>query len=79
MSGLELMKTTNLFFCPKCGSKRVGAVFYVPVGKIGKVLTSPTPPKDRCLDCRYEELRGYFELINRREKKIDSILDDIKI
>jgi hypothetical protein len=60
------MKTTNLFFCPKCGSKRVGAVFYVPVGKIGKVLT-PTPPKD------------YFELINRREKKIDSILDDIKI
>jgi hypothetical protein len=61
------MKTTNLFFCPKCGSKRVGAVFYVPVGKIGKVLTSPTPPKD------------YFELINRREKKIDSILDDIKI
>jgi hypothetical protein len=52
------MKTTNLFFCPKCGSKRVGAVFYVPVGKIGKVLTSPTPPKD------------YFELINRREKKL---------
>ena len=80
MSGLELMKTTNLLFCPKCGSKRVGAVFYVPVGKIGKVRNSPTPPKDRCLDCKYEELRGYFEIINLqevRQQKIESILDGI--
>lgn len=71
---------TNLLFCPKCGSKRVAAVFYVPVGKIGKVLTSPTPPKDRCQDCRYEELRGHFEIINLqevRQQKIESILDGI--
>jgi len=45
------MKTINLFFCPKCGSQNVGAVYSVPVGK---VWTSPNPPKDRCLDCRYE-------------------------
>jgi predicted nucleic-acid-binding Zn-ribbon protein len=70
------MKTTNLFFCPKCGSQNVGAVYSVSVGKVS---IPPSPPKDRCLDCRYKELRGYFELINRREKKIDSILDDIKI
>lgn len=79
MSGSELMKTTNLFFCPKCGSQNVRAVYSVPVGK---VCMPPNPPKDRCLDCRNEELRGSFEVINKsevRDKKIDSILDGIEI
>lgn len=79
MSGSEITKTTNLFFCPKCRSRNVGAVYSVPVGK---VCIPPTPPKDRCLDCRYEELRGRFEVTNLqkvREEKIESILDGIKI
>ena len=79
MSGLELMKTTNLFFCPKCGSQNVGDVYSVSVGKIS---IPPSPPKDRCLDCRNEELIGHFKMINLqkvREEKIESILDDIKI
>lgn len=77
MSGLETMKTTNLFFCPKCGSQNVGAVYSVP---IEKVLTPPNPPRDRCLDCRYEELKGDFEIINlqeSRQQKIDNILNGI--
>jgi hypothetical protein len=39
MSGLELMKMTNLFYCPKCGSKNVATIYSVPVGK---VYTPPT-------------------------------------
>ena len=34
-------------------------------------------PKDRCLDCKYEEPKGRFELINQieiRNKKIENIL-----
>ena len=73
------MKTTDLSFCPKCGSQKVATVYSVPVGK---VWIPPTPPKDRCLDCRYEELKGHFEITNLREvrqQKIESILDDIEI
>ena len=73
------MKTTDLSFCPKCGSQKVAAVYSVPVGK---VWIPPTPPKDRCQDCRYEELRGHFEIINLqevRQQKIESILDGIEI
>ena len=76
MSGFEHMKTINLFFCPKCNSKNVAAIFSVPVGKYGYLQA----PRDRCLDCRYEELRGHFEIINQlevRDKKIEDILDGI--
>ncbi len=80
MSGSEITKTTNLFYCPKCGSQNVAAVYSVPVNL--KVWIEPTPPKDRCQSCRHEDLRGHFEILNLqkiREKKIESILDGIKI
>lgn len=68
---------TNLFFCPNCGSQKVEAIYYIPVGKVS---LPPAPSRDRCLNCRYEELRGHFKMINTqkvREKKIDSILNGI--
>jgi hypothetical protein len=71
------MKMINfsLFFCPKCGSKNVGNVYTVPVNVKKPVLH--IGPKDRCLDCKYEESKGRFELINQieiRNKKIENIL-----
>lgn len=69
----------NLFFCPNCGSQKVGAIYSIPVGKVS---LPPSPPRDRCLHCKYEELRGHFKMINLqkvREEKIESILNDIKI
>jgi hypothetical protein len=68
---------TNLFFCPNCGSQNVAAIYSIPVGKVS---LPPEPSRDRCLNCRYEELRGHFKMINTqkvREKKIDSILNGI--
>jgi hypothetical protein len=76
------MKTINfsLFFCPKCGSKNVGKVFTVPVNMVN--MKKPFPllklhigEKDRCLDCKYEALKGHFEKINNRNKKIETILE----
>lgn len=65
----------NLFFCPKCGSKNVGKFFTIPVGMKNPV--SPIEEKDKCYDCKYEEPKNGFELINKieiRNKKIETIL-----
>lgn len=72
------MKTINfsLFFCPKCGSKNVGKFFTIPVNMKNPVLHIGT--KDKCYDCKYEEPKDGFELINKieiRNKKIETILE----
>lgn len=75
MNGLELMKMINLLFCPKCGSKNVKLVYTST-----SIYGLPVPPKDRCIDCRYEELKDHFETINLqklRDQKIESILNGI--
>lgn len=75
MNGLELMKMINLFFCPKCGSKNVKLVYSISIYGL-----PAEPPKDRCIDCRCEELKGHFETINLqkvRDQKIESILNGI--
>jgi hypothetical protein len=70
------MKMCNLFYCPKCGSKNVAAIYSIPV----KVCITMIPPKDRCQSCHYEDNRGYFEISNIqsiRNEKIETILNGI--
>lgn len=75
MNGPRIMKTTNLFYCPKCGSRNVSAIYSIPANL--KFWIPRNPPKDRCNSCLFEDDMGNFEIFNfqkDREEKINSIL-----
>ena len=66
----------NLNYCPKCKSTNIhrGKVYYTPVGVDPKLFhIFKEENRDRCLDCKYQDTEGQFEVDNRieiRNKKL---------
>lgn len=63
--------------CPECKSDNTGKRFFINVG--GDVSVSNKKPVDYCIECGFETEERFSKInfINKRNKKIELVLDGI--